>query len=65
MSVSKEFIEKLKKELDEFVIGETSLAEIFEPVFDACAKVAKNEEEFKQCVTEAISTLKSVIKKVK
>jgi len=59
------WIKKIKKELNEYAIGDYDLDEVFAPLFEACEKVAKNYSEFKQCVEEGISTLKSVIKKVK
>jgi len=63
--VEEEWIEKLKKELNKFEIGDKDLDVVFEPLFEACGEVAKTYNDFKQCVNEGISTLKSVISKVK
>jgi len=60
-----EWIKKLREELNEYEIGGYDLDQVFEPLFDVCDKVAKNENEFKQCMREAISTLKSVMNRVK
>ncbi|RLB79148.1 MAG: hypothetical protein DRH17_14200 [Deltaproteobacteria bacterium] len=60
-----EWVEKLKEELNEYQIGEYELGQIFEPLIMACAKVAKTENELRQCVNEGISTLKSVVRKVR
>jgi chorismate mutase len=63
--VEEEWVEKLKKELNKFEIGDRDLDTIFEPLFEACGEVSKTYNDFKQCVNEGISTLKSVISKVK
>jgi len=60
-----EWIERIKKELNEYEIGDYDLDQVFEPLFEACAKVAKTYNEFKQCIEEGVSTLKSVVSKVK
>jgi len=60
---SNDWIEKIKKELNEYEIGGHDLDQIFDPLFEACSEVAKTYNEFKQCVEEGISTLKSIIKK--
>jgi len=65
MTDKKEWVEKVKKELNEFVIGDEDLDKVFEPLLNTCSKLAKTYDEFKQCVSEGISTLKSVITKVR
>jgi len=61
----KTWIEKIKKELDEYTLGDTDLSVVFEPLLERCARLAKNFDEFKQCLGESISTLKSVIGRAK
>jgi len=66
MSKSKEeWIERIKKELNEYEIGGYDLDHVFEPLLEACSKVAKTYNEFKQCVNEGVSTLKSIMSKVR
>jgi len=60
-----EWVKRLKEELNEYEIGGYDLDEIFEPLLEACSKVAKTYSEFKQCVEEGVSTLKSVVRKVR
>ena len=60
-----EWVERIKKELSEYEIGGYDLDQVFEPLLEACSKVAKTYSEFKQCVNEGISTLKSIINKVR
>jgi len=60
-----DWVRRLKEELNEYEIGGYDLDEIFEPLLEACNKVARNYSEFKQCVEEGISTLKSVVRKVR
>jgi len=60
-----EWVERIKKELNEYEIGGYDLDQVFEPLLQACSRVAKNYNEFKQCVNEGISTLKSIMSKVK
>ena len=60
-----EWVERIKKELSEYEIGGYDLDQVFEPLLEACSKVAKTYSEFKQCVNEGISTLKSIISKVR
>jgi len=57
------WIQKIKKELNEYQIGDWDLDSVFEPLLNACAKLANNYNEFKQCILEGISTLKSIISK--
>jgi len=57
--------EKVKEELAVFEIGGQDLDVIFDPLVERCMELAKTEREFKQCIDEAVSTLKSIIKKVK
>ena len=64
-SDAEEWIERIKKELNVYEIGGYDLDQIFDPLFEACAKVAKTYSEFKQCVSEGVSTLKHVMSKVK
>jgi len=60
-----EFFEKFKEELNEYAIGDLDLDKALAPLLDACSRVAKTADEFRQCVVEAASTLKSVAKRVK
>ena len=60
-----EWVERIKKELNEYEIGGYDLDQVFEPLLQACSRVAKTYNEFKQCVNEGISTLKSIMSKVK
>ncbi|RLF08513.1 MAG: hypothetical protein DRJ60_00180 [Thermoprotei archaeon] len=62
---AEDWIEKIRKELNEYEIGGYDLDQVFEPLFEACSKVAKTYSEFKQCVEEGISTLKSVVRKTR
>jgi len=57
------WIQRIKKELNEYRIGDWDLDVVFEPLLNACAKEAKSYSEFKQCILEGISTLKSIISK--
>ena len=61
----KKWVEKIKKELDNYTLGDDDLSTVFEPLLEKCAKLAKNFEEFKTCVGEGINTLRSVLSKVK
>ncbi|RLG77831.1 MAG: hypothetical protein DRO12_01030 [Thermoprotei archaeon] len=60
-----EWVEKIKKELNEFAIGEYDLDQVFEPLLEACKKVARTYSEFRQCINEGISTLRSVVSRVR
>jgi len=60
-----EWIQKVKKQLNEYQIGDFDLDQVFDPLLNACAKVAKNFSEFKQCVNEGLATLKSILSKTK
>lgn len=60
-----EWIERLKKELHSYSIGEYDLDRVFEPLLDACARLTKTYDEFKQCVNESLTTLKTVMRKVR
>jgi len=60
-----EIAEKVKEELAEYEIGGEDLDVIFDPLIRKCMEEARNEREFRQCIDEAFSTLKMVIKKVK
>ncbi|RLF63145.1 MAG: hypothetical protein DRN30_06975 [Thermoplasmata archaeon] len=64
-SDAEEWVERIKKELNEYAIGDYDLDQVFEPLLVACSKVARTYNEFKQCVNEGISTLKSVVSRVK
>jgi len=57
--------EKIRKELAEFEIGDQDLDVIFDPLIQQCSELARDEREFRQCLDEAISTLKAVAKKIK
>jgi len=57
------WIQRIKKELSEYQIGDWDLDVVFEPLLIACAKVTNKFDDFKQCILEGISTLKSVISK--
>jgi hypothetical protein len=61
----KGWIEKIKKELDNYTLGDTDLSVVFEPLLEKCAKLAKNFDEFKTCLNESISTLRNTLNKVK
>jgi hypothetical protein len=61
----RDFVDKLMKELSEYTIGDEELSKIFEPLLERCAKLSKTADEFKRCVTEAVTTLKSALGKVK
>ena len=60
-----ELIERIRRELNEYAIGDYDLDQVFDPLLEACSKVAKTESELKQCIEEGISTLKTVIRKVR
>jgi len=60
-----EVAEKVKEELAEFEIGGQDLDVIFDPLVQQCMELSRNDKEFKQCIEEAISTLKSIVKKVR
>lgn len=60
---TEEWVARLKKELNEYEIAGHDLGDVFSPLFEACSKVAKTYNEFKQCVEEGVSTLRSIIKK--
>jgi len=62
---AEDWIEEIKKELNGYEIGGYDLDQVFEPLLEACSKVAKTYNEFKQCVNEGISTLKSIMSKVR
>ena len=64
-SNKEDWVERIKKELNEYEIAGYDLDQIFEPLLQACSRVAKTYNEFKQCVNEGISTLKSIMSKVK
>jgi len=64
-SNKEDWIERIKKELNEYEIGGYDLDQVFEPLLQACSRVAKTYNEFKQCVNEGISTLKSIMSKIK
>lgn len=57
--------EEVRRELSEFEIGSEDLAAIFDPLVEECSKLARDEKEFRQCIEEAISTLKTIVRKVK
>jgi len=38
---------------------------VLEPLIRKCAKMSKNADEFRQCISESIATLKNVVSKVK
>jgi len=61
----KNWIEKFKRELNEFTLGDVDLGDVFEPLLEKCAKLAKNFDEFKQCISEGVSTLRQVLARVK
>jgi len=60
-----EWLEKLKDALNEYEIGDLDLDKALAPLLEACSRVAKTADDFKQCIIEAASTLKSVAKRVK
>jgi len=60
-----EWVERLKKELNEYEVGGYDLDQVFEPLLQACSKVAKTYSEFKEGVSESVSTLKSAMNKVR
>jgi len=59
-----EVAEKVRRELAEFEIGGEDLDAIFDPLVRQCAEVARDEKEFRQCIDEAITTLKRIVKKI-
>jgi len=61
----KEWVERVKKELNEFVIGDYDLDQVFEPLLEVCSKLANTYDEFKQCISEGVTTLKSVLSKIR
>jgi hypothetical protein len=61
----REWIEKIKKELDNYTLGDVDLSAVFEPLLEKCAKLAKSFDEFKTCLNESVSTLRSVLGRVK
>lgn len=64
MPETDEFIEQLMKELDRYSVGGVKLSEVFEPLVEACRKVAKNKQEEKMCIMETISVLKQTLKRM-
>ena len=65
MVAKEEWVEKIKRELNEYAIGDYDLDQVFDPLFEACSRVTSTYSEFKQCVEEGISTLKSVIRRAR
>jgi len=60
-----QWIERIKKELSEYAIGDQDLDAVFDPLLRACAKISRTYDEFKQCITEGVSTLKQVVRRVR
>jgi hypothetical protein len=60
-----EIAEKVLKELNEYTLGDEDLGKVLEPLIRKCAKMSKNADEFRQCISESIATLKSAVSKVK
>jgi len=58
-------LNEIKRELSEYHIAEEDLDAIFDPLLRSCSRVAKNDKELKQCITEGISTLKSILSRVR
>lgn len=61
----KDWVEQIKKELNEYAIGNEDLDRVLAPLLKVCSELSKNYDEFKQCINEAITTLKSVVGKVR
>jgi hypothetical protein len=60
-----EIAEKVLKELNEYTLGDEDLGKVLEPLVKKCAKMSKSVDEFRQCISESIATLKNVVSKVK
>lgn len=65
MASLEKIVEEIKKELNNYAIGDSDLDAIFEPLLSACARVARTPSELKQCVKEGVKTLMDVVKKAR
>ena len=61
----KTYVEKIKKQLEQYEVGNKTLAEVLAGVIEACGDVTEDENEFKICVDEVFDSLRKVIKKAK
>lgn len=59
------YADVLRNILNEFTLGEESLASVLDPVINTCEQLAKSRSDFVACIREVADTLKESVRKVK